>query len=99
MTKKMKIGLRELARNTKLIDEYDYLEIEDKKTHTPKGIYVSEKYSEFIKNHIEAEKQKRIQEHLEIIEKFAGKFEMEDRFKGLSGVALKEEVAKAKCGM
>ncbi len=95
----MKIGLRELARNTKLIDEYDYLEIEDKKTHKPKGIYVSEKYAESIKKHLEEEKQRRVQEHLDIIEQFAGKFEMKDRFKGLEGKALKEEVAKAKCGM
>jgi len=44
MTAPIKIGIRELVRDTSILDRYDYIEIEDKKTHKSKGIFVSGKY-------------------------------------------------------
>jgi len=38
--------LIEITRNFKDIDKYDYIEIENKKTNTIKGIIVSGKYDE-----------------------------------------------------
>ena len=29
----MKIGIRDLVRNSNILDGYDYVEVEDKKTH------------------------------------------------------------------
>jgi len=37
----MTVGMRELARNSKILDGYDYVDVEDKKTHKPKGLFVS----------------------------------------------------------
>ena len=46
---KTKIGMRELSRNSNILDGYDYVEIEDKKTHEFKGLYVSAKYADDFK--------------------------------------------------
>jgi len=70
MTKKM--GIREIIRNFSVIDRYDYIEVEDKKTHKIKGIFISGKYldeiREIVKKIIEEKKKKEIEEIL----KFAG---------------------------
>ncbi len=60
----MTIGIRELSRNTKIMDSYDYLEIEDKKTHEKKGLLISPKYAdefkELLDKKIKDEKQTKI---------------------------------------
>ena len=45
----MKVEMRELARNSNILDGYDYVEVEDKKTHQFKGLFVSPKYAEEFK--------------------------------------------------
>jgi hypothetical protein len=97
MTKK--IGIREVTRNFSILDEYDYVEIEDKKTHKVKGIFVSEKYLDDVREFLEDKKTKEIQEQLDEMSQFVGSMEREDRYKGLEGKALMEEVAKAKGGL
>ncbi len=97
MTKR--IGIREVTRNFSILDEYDYVEIEDKKTHKVKGIFVSERFLDDVREFLEEKKAKEIQEQLDEISRFVGSMEREDRYKGLEGKALMEEVAKAKCGL
>jgi hypothetical protein len=97
MTKK--IGIREVTRNFSILDEYDYVEIEDKKTHKVKGIFVSEKYLDDVREFLEDKKTKEIQEQLDEMSQFIGSMEREDRYKGLEGKALLKEVAKAKGGL
>jgi len=94
----IKVGYRELARNSNILDGYDYVEVEDKKTHEYKGLFVSPKYADEIKDFLEAKISKEIQEQLDEMMQFAGSMEREERYKGLEGKALMEEVAKAKCG-
>ena len=48
-----KIGMRELSRNSNILDGYDYVEIEDKKTHEFKGLYVSAKYADDFKKFLD----------------------------------------------
>ena len=50
MTKK--IGIREVTRNFSILDEYDYVEIEDKKTHEYKGMFISSKYAKEFKREV-----------------------------------------------
>ena len=94
----MKVGMRDLARNSNLLDGYDYVDVEDKKTHEYKGLLTSPKYAqeikEFLENKLANEKQKKIDR----IMKFAGSMEMEDRYKGKENKELMEEVAKVKSG-
>jgi hypothetical protein len=53
MTAPMRIGIRELVRDTSVLDRYDYIEIEDKKTHKLKGIFVSNEYAKDIEEFLE----------------------------------------------
>ena len=66
-----KMGIREITRNFSVIDKYDYIEIEDKKTHKLKGIFISGKYVEEIKNIvkkiIENKKKKEVEEILKFV--------------------------------
>ena len=65
MTAPIKIGIRELVRDTSILDRYDYIEIEDKKTHKSKGIFVSGKYAKDIEKFLKEKEQKEIEEKLE----------------------------------
>ena len=95
----MKVGMRELARNSNILDGYDYIEVEDKKTHEYKGLFVSPKHAEEFKSLLEEKEAKAIQDQLDEIMQFVGSNEMEDRYKGLNKIELMREVAKAKCGL
>ncbi|WP_035588009.1 hypothetical protein [Hippea jasoniae] len=67
-----KMGIREITKNFSAIDRYDYIEIEDKKTHQIKGIIVSGRYvneiRDIVRKVIEEKKKKEIDEIL----RFAG---------------------------
>ena len=95
----MTVGMRELARNSNILDGYDYVDVEDKKTHEYKGLFISPKYADEFKTYLENKVSSEIQEQLDEIERFAGTMECEDRYKGLDGKELMIEVSKAKCGM
>ena len=92
------IGIRELANNYSILDGYDYVDIEDKKTKEYKGIFISSKYANEYKEFLDNKKLKKEQEWL-AMQKFIGTMECEDRYKGLEGKELMREVAKAKCGL
>jgi hypothetical protein len=74
----MTIGIRELSRNTKIMDNYDYIEIEDKKTHEKKGLLISPKYAEEFKKlldeKINAEKQAKVNKIMQFIGIANGEF-------------------------
>ncbi len=93
------VGMRELARNSNILDKYDYVDVEDKKTHEYKGLFISPKYAKEFKKLLEKKIFEERQKELEEIMQFAGSMELEDRYKGLNSKELKEEVAKAKCGL
>jgi len=47
------VGIRELSRNSKLLEQYDYVDVEDKKTHEYKGLFISPKYADEFKKYLE----------------------------------------------
>ena len=93
----VKMGIRDITRNFNILDKYDYVEIEDKKTHKTKGLFISDKYIDDIKEILEKKISDEKQKRLDKILKYAGNFEIEDRFEGLEGIDLKTQLAKAKC--
>ncbi len=95
----MTIGMRELARNTNILDCYDYVDVEDKKTHQYKGLFVSPKYADEFKKFLEDKHSREIQEQLDEIKRFAGTMAFDDRYKGLESKELMVEAAKAKGGL
>lgn len=64
----IRVGVRDLIRNSNILKKYDYVEIEDKKTHKLRGIFISGKVAEEFKKFLEKKKQKKIKEKLEAFE-------------------------------
>ena len=95
----MTVGIRELSRNSNILDGYDYVDVEDKKTHEYKGLFISPKYADEFKKYLDKKISKEKQTQLDEIMQFMGSMEMEDRYRGLEGKELREEVARAKLGL
>ena len=96
MTKR--IGVREITRNFSILDEYDFVEIEDKKTHKIKGMFVSEKFLDDVREFLEAKKTEEIEKKISEIREFVGKVEIEDRFKDMPYKEVKKRIAQEKYG-
>jgi len=92
----MTVGMRELARNSNILDDYDYVDVEDKKTHEYKGLFISPKYADEFKKFLEDKISKEIQEQLDRIDEFAGSVKIDDRFKNLSYKEIREKIALEK---
>ena len=73
-----KIGIRELARNSNMLDGYDY--VEDKKTHEYKGLFISLKYADEFKAFLEDKISKELEKKLNRIKRYAGKGKVYERF-------------------
>ena len=91
-----KIGVRELTRNFNILENYDYVEVEDKKTHTARGLFVSVDFAEEVKQYIDkklkASKQLALDEMMEL----AGKGSIEKRFDTLTSKEIKQKIAEEK---
>ncbi len=92
----MTVGIRELARNSNILDGYDYIEVEDKKTHEYKGLFVSPKYADEFKAFIDNKVSSEHQLKLNRLMKYAGKGEVHERFNDLTSSQIREKVAKEK---
>jgi len=92
----IKIGLRELSRNTKILDDYDYIEIEDKKTRKFKGLFISSKYANEFKKFLKDKISKKQQEKLDRLMKYTGKDTIHARFDNLTSSQIREKVALEK---
>ena len=68
----MTIGVRDLARNSNILDGYDYVDVEDKKTHEYKGLFISPKYADEFKNYLAKKISKERQKQLDELMGFAG---------------------------
>jgi hypothetical protein len=70
MTKTMSI--RDLTRNGSMLTEYDYIDIEDKKTHDYKGVFVPSRHAGEVKDFLDAKLMKKKTDELAGILQFAG---------------------------
>ena len=86
------IGIRELARGSSILKEYDYVNIEDKKTHQRKGLIVSIQYADEVEQYLKKIIAKKHQQDINDIMQFAGSIEIRDEFKN----ATPREVNRAK---
>ena len=67
-----KMSIRELTRSGSKIAEYDYIDIEDRKSHEYKGVLISAKYADDVKAFLEKKIAKEKQKRLDEIMQFAG---------------------------
>ncbi len=65
------MSIRDLTRKGKSLGDYDYIDIEDKKSHQYKGVFVSKKYAEEVKQlvnlRLKEDKKKHLQELLPFV--------------------------------
>ena len=87
------IGIRDLVRNASLLEEYDYVEIEDKRTHEYKGLFISPKYAQEMKQILEEKLAKEKEEKLSRLRKFIGSNKVQDRFNDLSSSEIRRKIA------
>ena len=62
------MSIRDLTRNGKMLADYDYIDIEDKKSKEYKGVFISKKYAKevkaFLNKKLAAEKKQRLDNSL-----------------------------------
>jgi len=66
------VGIRELARNSKILEQHDYVDVVDKRTHIYKGLFVSPRYAEEFKAYLARKIKKEKRKSLDDIMQFAG---------------------------
>ena len=90
------VGIRDFARNIDMLTKYDYVDIEDKKTHEYKGLFVSPSYAGEFKEYLEKKSQNEKEEKLSRLKRYAGKGCIDEKYNSLSSKALKERVSLEK---
>ncbi len=89
------LSIRDLARSGKILLEYDYVDIEDKKSHEYKGLFVSKQYAEDVKKFLKEKLKKEHQKSLDKIIQFSGI--LDDVTGDRSFQELKSEKGSLKC--
>ena len=92
------IGIRELTRNSSILNNVDYVEIEDKKTKKLKGAFISRKYLDDVKKLIEKREKEEKKRKFEKMLNLLDGLEIEDRFKDKNYKEIKKMIAEEKYG-
>ncbi len=67
-----RLSIRDLARNTNILQQYDYVDVEDKKSHEYKGLFISPKYADEFRKLLEKKIMDERQRDLDEILQFVG---------------------------
>ncbi|MBC8494447.1 MAG: hypothetical protein ISR74_06735 [Candidatus Thioglobus sp.] len=92
------IGIRDLARSADILKNFDYLRIEDKKTHERKGLVVSSEYADQIEKILTKIIAKKKKEKVNKIMQLAGTVKIHSRFNDLTSREIREKIAHEKYG-
>ncbi len=92
------VGVRELVRNSNILDEYDYIEVEDKKTHEYKGVFVSPRYADDVKRIVDEKIAAEKKDKIDRLMKYAGTGRIKEEFNHLTSREIREKMAKEKYG-
>jgi len=66
------MSIRELTRSSGKIAQYDYIDIEDRRSHEYKGVLISAKYADDVKAFLEKKIAEEKQKKLDEVMRFAG---------------------------
>jgi hypothetical protein len=91
-----RLGVREITRNFNILENYDYVEIEDKKTHVLKGLFVSAELLNDVKAFIDAKLQTKQRDEIDDMMQLMGKGSIDKRFESMSARELREAIAEEK---
>lgn len=82
-----RLGVIEITRNFNILENYDYIEIEDKKTHNLKGLFVSAELLDEVKNFIDKKIKAKKKQDVDEMMQFLGM--VKGNFKDLSAQDIK----------
>ena len=85
------MSIRELTRNGSMFGQYDYINIEDKKSNDYKGVFISSKYADMVKEFLEKEIAKQKKQKLDEIMQFAGMMEGETKNLSMQELKVRKE--------
>jgi len=92
------IGIRDIARSIDMLQKYDYVDIEDKKTHEYKGLFCSPAYAKEFKEYLANKSQKEKQSKLSRLREYAGKGIIDTKYNDLTTKEIKELISKETVG-
>jgi len=90
------MSIRELTRNGNMFGEYDYIDIEDKKSHEYKGVFISAQYADDVKKFLDKKLAKEKQAKIDRLMQFAGTVQIEEKFKHKNAKELRKMIAEEK---
>lgn len=85
------MSIRDLTRSGSLLQDYDYIDIEDKKSHEYKGVFVPQKYADDIKHYLAKKLEKETNQKVDSILQFAGIMEGESEGKSIQELKARKE--------
>ena len=85
------MSIRELTRNGSMFGQYDYINIEDKKSNDYKGVFISSKYADMVKEFLEKEIAKQKKQKLDEIMQFAGMMDGETQNLSMQELKVRKE--------
>ncbi len=86
------MSIRELTRSKNMFAEYDYIDIEDKKAKEYRGVFISQKYAQIVKEFLNKRLEKEKKEKLDAMMQFAGS--MSGDTDGMSSQEIKQSRSK-----
>ena len=66
------MSIRDLTRSGKKLLEYDYVDIEDKKSHEYKGVFVPSRYADDVKDFLDKKLKEQKKKSFDRIMQFSG---------------------------
>ncbi len=66
------MSIRELTRNGKILTDFDYIDIEDRKSNEYKGVFIPKQYADDVKTFLKKKLKKEKKAQLEALMSFAG---------------------------
>ena len=84
------LGIRDLARNIDKLTQFDYVEIEDKKTKEYKGLFLSPPFAKEFKEYLAQKTKNQKNDKLARLRTFAGKGRLDEKYNNLSSSQLRK---------
>lgn len=89
MTKSMSV--RDLTRSGSELFDYDYIDIEDKKAHEYKGVFIPRQYAEEVKKFLDEKLEIERNDKLNTIMKFSGMLNGETQGKSIQELKAQKQ--------
>jgi len=85
------MSIRDLGRSGFRLQEFDYIDVEDKKSREPKGVFVPERYAAEVRNYLDQKLKARADAKVEAVMAFAGVLDGETGGRSIQELKARKE--------